>query len=196
MISQPVLFKQLMSMNSNGYLNEIGWINSFKTQMPIDHDEKPLPWVTYGFIDRTMDIFEYGSGNSTLWHASKVNSVTSIEHDKKWSERIKNTMPKNSTIYYQALEYDGKYSKFSHQLNKKFDIIIVDGRDRVNCVKNSINGLKENGVIVLDDSERRQYTDAIDFLLDENFKKIDFWGISPGLFYKKIQRYFTVTIIA
>ena len=70
-------------------------------------------------------------------------------------------------------------------MDKKFDIVIVDGRDRVNCVKNAVNSIKVDGVIVLDDSERESYKAGIDFLLNKNFKKIDFWGISPGLFYKK-----------
>lgn len=191
-LSQPRLLKLLFSMNSSGYLHEIGWINSFNNQMPMDKAFEPLPWVTYSFIDfisdrlsKTMDIFEYGSGNSTLWYAKKVNSVTSVEHDENWFEKIKNNMPKNVNINYQTLIYDGEYSTFPTKLNKKFDIIIVDGRDRVNCIKNAINNVKEKGIIVLDDSERKSYQEGINFLLSNNFKKIDFWGISPGLFYKK-----------
>src|SRR3989339_318086 len=109
---QPKLIKQLLSMNSSGYLNEIGWINSFKNKMPIDKDSNPIPWVTYSFIDfiserlnTNMDIFEYGSGNSTLWYAKKVSSVTSVEHDKKWFEKIKNSMPQNVNLNYQELVY-------------------------------------------------------------------------------------------
>jgi len=191
-LTQPKIFKQLISMNESGYLNEIGWINSFKNQIPMDKNSKPLPWVTYGFIDfisgrlnKNMDIFEYGSGNSTLWYGEKVNSVTSVEHDKNWYEKVKNSMPKNVTINYQELVYNGEYSKFSSISNIKFDIVIVDGRDRVNCVKNAINSIKEDGIIVLDDSEREAYKEGIEFLINHNFKKLDFWGISPGLFYKK-----------
>lgn len=189
---QPKILKQLLSMNESGYLSETGWINSFKKQMPIDKNSNPLPWVTYGFIDfisdrlnKNMDMFEYGSGNSTLWYGEKVKSVTSVEHDKDWYEKIKSSMPKNTIINYQELVYNGKYSTFSNELNIKFDIIIVDGRDRVNCVKNAINSIKDNGVIILDDSERTQYKEGIEFLQNKNFKKLDFWGISPGLFYKK-----------
>lgn len=191
-ISEPKMFKQLISMNSSGYLKEIGWINSFKCHMPIDIDSNPLPWVTYGFMDfisdrlnTTMDIFEFGSGNSTLWYASKVNTVTSVEHDNIWFEKIKEIMPRNVNINYEKLLYNGEYSRFTNALDRKFDIVIVDGRDRVNCIKNAINTIKENGVIVLDDSERQQYKKGIDFLLNKDFKKIDFWGISPGLFYRK-----------
>lgn len=186
------LLKMLMSMNESGYLSEIGWINSFNINMPIDHNFKPLPWVTYSFIDfiserltKDMYIFEYGSGNSTLWYAKKVNFVTSVEHDIHWFNKIKNTMPSNVDINYEELVYGEKYSNFSNNMDKKYDIIIVDGRDRINCIKNSLNNLKDNGIIVLDDSERMSYRDGINILLENNFKKIDFWGISPGLFYKK-----------
>jgi precorrin-6B methylase 2 len=193
LISQPKLIKQLLSMGTAGYLKEIGWIESFKKQSPVDSNGNPLPWVTYCFIDfisnrldKNMDIFEYGSGNSTLWYAEKVNSVTSVEHNKIWYEKIKKNAPKNVTIYYQELIYNGEYSKFVNKTNRKFDIIIIiDGRDRVNCIKNAINNLKESGIIILDDSERKQYKEGIDFLLNKEFKKIDFWGISPGLVYKK-----------
>ena len=200
-MSSPKLLKQLLSMNRSGYFNEIGWINSFKNQMPMDKSSNPLPWVTYGFIDfisdrlnKNMDIFEYGSGNSTLWYAKKVNTVVSVEHDKKWFEAIKKNMPNNANINYEELVYNGNYSKFSSNLNKKFDVIIVDGRDRVNCVKNAIKNLKESGVIVLDDSERESYKEGIDFILSHGFKKNDFWGISPGLFYKKNTTIFYKTV--
>jgi hypothetical protein len=86
-LSNPRLFKMLLSMNYNGYLKEIGWIESFKMKMPVDKDLKPIPWMTYPFIDfisdrlsPDMEIFEYGSGNSTLYFASKVKWVYSIEH--------------------------------------------------------------------------------------------------------------------
>ena len=191
-VFHPKISARLISMYAIGYLNEIGWINSLKKQMPVDKNSNPLPWVTYGFIDfiserlnKGIDIFEYGTGNSTLWYAMRVNSVTSVEHDRKWLEKIKNSMPKNSDVHYQELEYGGAYSQFSSQLNKKFNIVIVDGRDRVKCDKNAINSIKDDGVIVLDDSERETYKDGVSFLLSKNFKKIDFWGISPGLFYKK-----------
>ncbi|KFJ42920.1 FkbM family methyltransferase [Francisella philomiragia] len=191
-LAQPKLLKQLVSMSKSGYLYNVGWINSFKKQIPIDKDSKPLPWVTYGFIDfisdrlnENMDIFEYGSGNSTLWYGERVKSVISVEHDENWFEKIKSSMPRNVTINYQELIYGGNYSKFSSSLNIKFDIVIVDGRDRVNCVKNAINSIKENGIIVLDDSERDVYKEGIEFLLNKDFRKLDFWGISPGLFYKK-----------
>ncbi|MGZ3778662.1 MAG: FkbM family methyltransferase, partial [Mucilaginibacter sp.] len=71
------------------------------------------------------------------------------------------------------------------KLEESFDIIIVDGRDRVNCCKQAVDALSPTGVIVLDDSEREFYREAVDFLLKKRFKQLAFTGISPGLFYRK-----------
>ena len=45
---------------------------------------------------------------------------------------------------------------------------------------NSIDSIGDSGVIVLDDSERDTYKEGIKNLLDNRFKQLDFWGISPG----------------
>ncbi len=191
-LANPKILKKLLSMYKSGYLYEIGWMRSFLQMIPVDKEGNPLPWTTYGFIDfidnrlhKEMNVFEYGSGNSTLWYAQKVKHVVSVEHDKEWFEKIKEKMPKNATIYYEALVYGGNYSLYLHKIDMKFDIVIIDGRDRVQCIKNSMDSLKEGGVIVLDDSEREMYQEGVAFLLDHGFKRVDFWGISPGLFYKK-----------
>ena len=83
-------------------------------------------------------------------------------------------MPKNVNIHYQQLIYGEHYSKFSNTIGMKFDIVIVDGRDRVNCLKSAIDSLTDEGVIVLDDSERKAYSAGIDNLISQGFKKIDF----------------------
>jgi hypothetical protein len=182
--------KELLFYRDNGYLVETGWFKSFETRNPIDLSGKPLPWVTYSFIDfisgrinKTMNLFEYGSGYSTLFYSSFVNKVISVEHELEWYNKIKETMPKNVTLILKELKYGGEYSQACK--GEKFDIIIVDGRDRVNCCIQSINSIKENGVIVLDDSERAEYKEGRDFLVNKGYKYLDFSGISPGLFYKK-----------
>ncbi len=192
LISQPKKVMTLLSMPFSGYLYDIGWFNAFDEKAPVDGENSPIPWVTYSFIDfiqgrlnDSLDVFEYGAGNSTHWYAEKVKTVTSVEHDVSWFNSVKDKMPSNVNLNYQELIYGGEYSNYSNSLNEQFDMVIVDGRDRVNCVKNSILSLNDKGIIVLDDSERESYLEALIFLKKHGFKKIDFWGISPGLFYKK-----------
>jgi len=88
-------------------------------------------------------------------------------------------------MIFCELQNDGDYSKIPESLGLKFDIIVVDGRDRVNCCYRSPAALSERGVIVLDDSERESYVSALSFLKNQGFRELSFSGISPGLFYRK-----------
>ena len=189
---KPAKLKALLSFGVKGYLAEIGWFNAFETRSAIDEQGNPIPWVTYSFVDfikerisKEHSVFEFGSGNSTLFYAKYADKVVSVEHDQAWYEKIKNTKAPNSDIIYEELQPDGQYSRTALNFLQKFDIIIVDGRDRVNCCKNSLEALSEWGVLVLDDSERQEYSDAIEFVKQKGFKHLSFSGISPGLFYRK-----------
>ena len=71
------------------------------------------------------------------------------------------------------------YCEFITTQENDFDIIIIDGRDRVNCTKYAIYKLKKEGVIIFDNSDRKAYKDAYDLLASTGFRRIDFWGIGP-----------------
>jgi precorrin-6B methylase 2 len=190
--TSPKRLRTLLSFNDKGYLDEVGWFNAFDTRSPVDAKNNPLPWVTYGFIDfikgrltKQLTVFEFGSGNSTHFYAKYAGKVIAVEHDKKWLDRIISTKAENAKLIYCELVRDGDYCRMPLTLNEKFDIIIVDGRDRVNCCKQAVGAVSESGVIVLDDSEREFYKEGMDFLKENGFNEISFSGISPGLFYLK-----------
>jgi hypothetical protein len=192
LIAKPKRLNSLLSHGHKGYLDTIGWFKAFDSQQAIDGEGLPIPWVTYSFIDfikprlhKDLSVFEYGSGNSTLFYAQRVRNVVSVEHDETWYRKIVKEKAPNAEMIFCRLDMAGAYSKKAASLDQKFDIIIVDGRDRVNCCKQGINGLTERGVIVLDDSERKTYNPARLFLLQQGFKELSFSGISPGLFYEK-----------
>lgn len=192
LLAKPARLKSVLSFNKKGYLKEIGWFGSFDSRSPVDQYGNAIPWVTYSFIDfikerisKDHSVFEFGSGNSTYFYAKYAGKVVSVEHDKQWYDKIVNTKPDNAEMIYCELKTDGDYCRKSLQLNQQFDIVIVDGRDRVNCCKQAIDALSPAGVIVLDDSERAFYAEAITFLKDKGFKQLSFSGISPGLFYNK-----------
>lgn len=191
-MAKPRRLKALLSHGHKGYLESVGWFTAFDQRQAVDSGGHALPWVTYSFIDfiaeridKTQHIFEYGSGNSTIFYAEKAGSVTSIEHDRGWYEKVRQRSAANAEMIFCELERNGDYAKKAWLLGKKFDIIIVDGRDRVRCCQYSIKALTSRGVIVLDDSEREVYNPARIFLKQNGFKEISFSGISPGLFYRK-----------
>ncbi len=192
LVSKPKRLNALLSHGHKGYLATIGWFKAFDTRQAVDASGQPLPWVTYSFIDfiktrltKELTVFEYGSGNSTLFYAKRVKRVVSVEHDEEWFNKIVKEKADNAEMIFTHLEKGGEYSKKAALLNEKFDLIIVDGRDRVNCCKNSVDALTPKGVLVLDDSEREIYEDARVFLIEKGFRELPFTGISPGLFYNK-----------
>lgn len=86
------------------FLEPSGWKRSYLAQKPVDKDGNPLPWYTYGAIEFLsaivrphMKVFEYGSGQSTLWW-SRMASVSAVEHDSEWFQQISASVPEPNTI--------------------------------------------------------------------------------------------------
>lgn len=184
------------------YLKEIGWIRSFHSKQSIDAQGNPIPWFTYSAIhfleprlQKSFDIFEYGCGNSTIWFAQRVGSIDAVEGDKNWFEKVQKQLPLNAKVmFYEVQENEnGNYAKAIANTQKRYDLVIVDGRDRNNCIKNAQNYLKEGGVLILDNSDRPEYQEGINFMLEKGYKKIDFVGMTAivamcsctSIFYRK-----------
>lgn len=189
----------LMWLKKPSYLKDVGWFVSLNKSIPVDKDGAAVPWYTYGAIDflsgrisREMAVFEYGSGNSTIWWAERVSRVVSCEHDEEWFLKLKEQVPDNVQYIHQKLSPLGDYSRAILQYDKEFDIIVLDGRNRVNCAKNCLCALTDRGVIVWDNSDRDKYEAGYDFLIENGFKRLDFKGIGPintygwctSMFYK------------
>jgi hypothetical protein len=169
------------------YLKNEGWNNSVKKSVPLNAENKPLPWFTYPSIHFLKDrikkdftVFEFGSGNSTLWFSSRVHQIISLEHDVVWYNLMKDKFAKLSNIDYKFKNIEnGEYANEILNYTKHFDIIVIDGRDRINCCKNSLPALKDNGVIIFDNSERKEYSEGYELFLKNDFRRIDFWGLGP-----------------
>jgi hypothetical protein len=189
-----------LSLRRSGALKEAGWFKSVRAGVPIDNNGRPIPWMTYSAIsflekriDSTMSVFEYGCGNSTLWWADRVRNVVSCEHDRAWYQRVRALIPANVELHQIDLEYGDLYAQKIAEYHQAFDIVVIDGRDRVNCGKNCLSAVKKNGVIIWDDSNRDDYAEGYDHLLNNGYKRIDFEGIgsvrvdkrSTAVFYKE-----------
>ncbi len=169
------------------YLKNIGWLESTYTRNSVTLNGDPIPWISYSALDflnkkmqsATFDIFEYGSGNSTIWFAKRAKKIISVEHDSAFYNFMKDRIEKlpNTTYIHKGLE-DG-YSKEVLNYKNAFDLVVIDGRERVLCAKNSIGTLKKEGIILWDNSEREKYKKGYNFLLENGFKAIDFVGLAP-----------------
>lgn len=122
---------------------------------------------------RPFDIFEYGSGGSTIWYGrQQVGNVFSAEHTQEWYDRVsaeavgmpvqmflRKPIPESGSLHSKMMP-DMNFSSYINvlpELNRKFDLIMIDGRARVLCFKEALKWVKDGGYLLLHDSERGWY---------------------------------------
>ena len=93
-------------------------------------------------------VLEYGSGQSTLDIEKIAAKIISIEHDEHWYHQMsKQVSDKCKLIYvppnmtYKEGGCDGTFEQFENYINEPskhgvFDVVLIDGRARLECVKN------------------------------------------------------------
>jgi predicted O-methyltransferase YrrM len=168
------------------YLEPSGWLQSARVRRPVDADGNPLPWYTYAAIAflatrvrKDLEVFEFGSGNSTLWWADRVASVTSVEHLAEWAAIVRPDLPDNAQVQIVPLEADGDYARAALTSGRLFDVIVIHGRDRINCARHSLSALKPGGVMIWDNTERRRYRSGYEALTEAGFRRLNFRGLAP-----------------
>ena len=103
---------------------------------------------------------EWGCGRSTEVFSPLVNYTLSIEHDKKWGEYLIGKNLLNVKVIIAELGKDYLDAPNNHGL---FDIILIDGRHRVECAYAVLdnNYLSANGFVIIHDWERLKYKEVL-----------------------------------
>ncbi len=171
---------------AKNHLTKSGWKKSVKAGLPLDQQGVALPWFTFGaiyFLDKRLQahfrVFEYGSGNSTLWFSHRVQRVLSVEHDPLWYAKMQDTFSMHPAISCLHRTLPDDYPAEIRNYRSEFEVIVLDGRERVRCCMNALEALTQNGVVIWDNSDRPEYRVGYDYLLANGFKRIDFYGMGP-----------------
>lgn len=131
--------------------------------------QRELPWFVRGSIEylesiltSDMVVFEWGSGRSTQWFADRVKSIISIEHQKKWYDIVAMYLKKRNNAKLLLIEEKHPdYPKvISGYADETFDLVVIDGRRRVECFKEAVSKIKTNGYLLFDDVQRSRYNAA------------------------------------
>lgn len=165
----------------NSVLHTTGWLRSRKEMRSVNADGGPIPWITYPAIrfleqrvQKPFKVFEFGSGFSTLWWAKRVSSVTSVEHDKAWLDRVALGLPANASISFAEGEIYVQSAQGGH-----YDIIVIDGIRRPDCGRNSLSALRPGGVVLWDNTDEVTDQSGHLFMEEAGFKRLDFFGFGP-----------------
>ncbi len=176
--------------HKESYLIQTGYLKSSMSWEPIDNENNPIPWMNYSVVDfiskrlnKRLNVFEYGSGYSTMYLAKLVNSVTSVEHDKEWYTNINQRINQisNVTLFYATLGsgYIQGIKNLSSK-NQRYEIVLVDGRERVACAIFALDYLTSDGILILDDSDRNTYANVFSVYSKNGYKELSIGGLKPN----------------
>jgi hypothetical protein len=157
-----------------------------------------LPWWPYHVISHVESnlgpgsrVFEYGCGASTLWLSSRAAYVHSVEHVADWHRQVRERV--GDSVIIDLIEpaqhgtmrtdscpgaFDAYVAAIRSEPNGSFDLVIVDGRCRMDCLRMSAGKVRPGGMMLLDDSNRTGYQPAAELLA--GWERHDFGGLKPG----------------
>lgn len=111
---------------------------------------------------RNARVFEYGAGGSTAWLARRAGEVFSVEHAAGWHKLIGGLLAASDNVTLSHRELSGEgYVGAIHEAGGKFDLIVIDGRRRLECLDRARAHLAPQGLILFDDSGRTRYRKGI-----------------------------------
>jgi hypothetical protein len=172
-------------------------------------------------LNKETRVFEYGCDNSSLWYSKRTKEYIAVEHDIKWFNRIKKQLPQNDTensqLLFVALNRDAgkfdwqkewphykkiqrpsqnvKYMDYIRSIGRYpdqyFDIIVIDGRERVHCLLEALPKLNDSGVIIFDDSNRPRYKEIFSIMHNWDIKSFNF-GLAQTTFFRRKNKRLTI----
>ena len=153
------------------------------------------------FLTPDSRIFEYGSGGSTLWLCARAQHVVSVEHDTEWHALVEGQLKRsglaNCTLClhepaqaggslqaqeeFGSMLVPGSFESYVKAIDavedESLDLVIVDGRARAACALRARPKIRHGGVLILDDSDRERYANAVAEL--DAWPRQDIFGIKP-----------------
>jgi len=123
-------------------------------------DYEKNPWLSTeanrflnSYVNQDTKILEFGAGGSTVWFSGRTKHLITIEHDNNWYQKVSPQV--DTDIRLLPRPYYGVCDEFK---DESFDLILIDGRDRIRCIEKAHSKVKPDGILMLDNSERDIYS--------------------------------------
>eukprot|EP01025_Chloroclados_australasicus_P016229 TRINITY_DN18062_c0_g1_i10.p8 TRINITY_DN18062_c0_g1~~TRINITY_DN18062_c0_g1_i10.p8 ORF type:complete len:170 (+),score=12.87 TRINITY_DN18062_c0_g1_i10:917-1426(+) len=131
------------------------------------------------YLNKNVSMLEIGSGYSTLWYSQFVGSYVSIEHDAAWHAKVKQMIaqtPGERNISYNVSpvqwswgQGEGSEKDFKDYLDKidvlskgrKWDVVLDDGRARVDVALRVLKYLKSDSIVIIHDFWGREHYHSV-----------------------------------
>jgi hypothetical protein len=159
-----------------------GQYRSIKRWECIDSSGEPIPWYSYPAIEyiKQLDfsektVFEFGSGNSSRFWANRCRSLVAVEDDETWYDKIRTQLPTN--VDYRYIEDRDEYINSISGSSDPYDVVIIDGSYRLACVTPALAKLRDDGFVILDNSDWNEK--ASQLLRESDLIEVDMSGFGP-----------------
>lgn len=153
----------------------------------------PIPMYTYPAVEflqsktdaiASMDILEWGAGQSTFWWEQRAKSVTSVERNPKWARYVRQEVTLEST------EIITPPDDSVDVVSGVFDLIVVDAEPRIEAAARSLNLLSNRGIIIVDNSDLDDLKPINVRFAEKGLERVDFYGHSPAAFYRQCTSFY------
>ena len=167
-----------LSFLTNKLRTEYGFLESSKKNIPVNDKNEIMPMYTYPCYEwlNSIDwngskVFEYGTGYSTIWWQNKNVDYHAVEDNKQWHDMIED----KTNIEYKPGHH--KYIESIYKYDFKFDVIVIDGVVRFDCIKPALEKIKDDGIIIFDNTD--WHKDSKEELDKSDLIPIHFHGFKP-----------------
>ena len=96
-------------------------------------------------ISSVTEVLEIGGGGSTLFFSNRVKHIDTVEDSLEWKTKITDLLFKDNVTFFDYNNYP---------INKKYDLILIDGKERLKFLTEVKSYLKPRGIIVFDNLEQ------------------------------------------
>ncbi|MBD8899003.1 hypothetical protein [Rhodanobacter sp. DHG33] len=162
-----------------GVLHEPGvamTIPSFALHPKQSNWDVGMPWWNpraIKYLKRNLplsgNVFEWGSGGSTVWFSNRGLTVTAIESEREWADRVKGRCPTADVRFIPGMAvgeyrsepqlrdkgqhfFDDYIAAIDEFPDDSLDIVVVDGICRVECARRAAKKVKPDGFVIVDDT--------------------------------------------
>lgn len=145
-----------------------------------DKNSNPIPWYTYPAMEflehldfSQMMVFEYGSGNSTLWWAERSTGIQSVEDDEVWYIKIQKKLKSNKAHYLLVTDKN----EYIAAAPPHADVYVIDGSYRRACADH-VAQFAGGVMIILDNAD--WFPETVEVLRSTlGWIQVDFHGFGP-----------------
>lgn len=169
---------------------------------------RAIEWLD-SHLGRDMSVFEFGAGGSTLFFSQRVRRVVSVEHDEKFHQVVARLLAESGIdncelilrrpqpltdggpswefishqAKYRGLSFEDYLKAIDEFPDASFDLVLVDGRARVESARRAFRKIKPGGYLMLDNSDRSGYAEVGRMLATcerQDMPGITPWNIEPS----------------